>query len=705
MDSSAGQRDVKENTSGKSEEVKSENFTKSNEEKRNALTTNGTETSKDANESIMTAMEATTTTTNEEVRDNGAELTGDSFQTASKIRTALSGRKNGKPMDTPTNKHQRGLHTAMPLASQRDVNADDTTPTSFAEKMNGNPLSSKEQSKRGAHLGLNAAGKLKGASDDSNSSDWSTATPSGARKFKNENLHDPHMNEIEWEVSSPMMRMSNRRTETHRQTSVSKGETDENVKPSENWTKLQEEKENQATTVGTGTNEDAKQSSTPTTPRKELQSTSKGSTGKSSQSNSEKRVTPGGKRLTSESPREDSHTDESTDGETSEGEKDPELMNVPPMELNQYYFLLSKPDCPETLKEEAKTKLMEIVKLNQMGPYYENVCKELKWPIDQELRKTFKQANDKHIQHLNDKLLLAKKTRTGSDKLRSILLEKASYLCSIGRLKQSLEVYDLAIEVTIGASRRMDVKMEQLRICMFLMNKALVNSKLEEVREIDRTNVDWERRTRLKAYEGYYAMLTRDYEKASAMLLDLTCTFRSYELMTLDNMVLYAVIASAIVMDRQNIQKRILNATDIAPFLYKNPLLRQYVETLYQCKYAAFFRKLVDMEAMMKMDYVLAPNYKHVVRAMRLKAYLQFLTPYRTVTLQYMADEFGITAETLVHDLELFIRHRLLRAKIDGVRGYLETFFEPAKVQLKETVLEETDQLIERIWKLKHYLK
>ncbi|CDW54044.1 26S proteasome non-ATPase regulatory subunit 6 [Trichuris trichiura] len=541
MDSSAGQKDVKEKTSGKLE-IKSENFAKSNDEKRNALT-DGTETSKDANESVMTALEATATTTNEEIRENSSEFTGDSFHTTGKMGMAISGRKDGKPMDIPTHKRQRELHAAMPVASQPGANV--LTHTSFDEKA----LRSKEKSKWDVRSRSDAADKLmkeKYADEDSSSTNWSAATANGTTKFKNNDLDDTQMSQIKWEMESTTRHMSNCRKNSHRQISASKGEKDENVKTYDDWTKLQVEKENQATTVGTGTNEDAKQSSTPTaTPRKELHGNSKGSTNNSSQSNSETKATPGGKRLISESPR-DSHTDESTDGESSEAEKDTELMNVPPMELNQYYFLLSKTDCPETLKEEAKTKLMEIVKLNQMGPYYESVCKELKWPVDQELRKTLKQANDKHIQILNEKLLLAKKTRTGSDKLRSILLEKASYLCSIGKLRQSLEVYDIANDLTIGASRRMDVKMEQLRICMFLMNKGLVNSKLEEVREIDRMNVDWERRTRLKAYEGYYAMLTRDYEKASTMLLDLTCTFRSYELMTLENMVLYAVIASAI---------------------------------------------------------------------------------------------------------------------------------------------------------------
>uniref|UniRef100_A0A5S6QCZ1 PCI domain-containing protein n=1 Tax=Trichuris muris TaxID=70415 RepID=A0A5S6QCZ1_TRIMR len=359
-----------------------------------------------------------------------------------------------------------------------------------------------------------------------------------------------------------------------------------------------------------------------------------------------------------------------------------------------------KADCPQAVKDVAKTKLMEIVTSNQMGPYYASVCKELNWPIDKELLIKLKQANRKRLRELDEKFISVKKTKAGRESLKSVILEKAKYLCSIGKLTESLDMYDLSVYLTVGVCKIMDIKMEQLRLCMLLMNKSLINAKLEEVRQIDRMYVDWERRRRLKAYEGYYAMLTRDYEKASAMLLDLTCTFRSYELMTLDNMILYAVIASSTVMDRQSIKKRILDATDMAPFLHKNPLLRQYVETLYNCDYAGFFRKLVDMESVMKMDYVLAPNYKHIVRIMRLKAYDQFLAPYSAVHLQYMADKFCITVKTLTKELERFIRHQLLGARIDEIAVYAKKYYGPANVLPRESALDEIDQVINRVWRL-----
>ena len=52
---------------------------------------------------------------------------------------------------------------------------------------------------------------------------------------------------------------------------------------------------------------------------------------------------------------------------------------------------------------------------------------------------------------------------------------------------------------------------------------------------------DWDRRNRLKVYEGLYAMSIRDFLKAANLFLDTISTFTSYELMDYDVFVKYAV--------------------------------------------------------------------------------------------------------------------------------------------------------------------
>ena len=84
---------------------------------------------------------------------------------------------------------------------------------------------------------------------------------------------------------------------------------------------------------------------------------------------------------------------------------------------------------------------------------------------------------------------------------------------------------------------------------------------------------------------------------------------------------------------------------------------RLYVESFYECNYRQFFISLADMEMIrikqvtvargycifMVQDRFLVPHTSFYSRAMRVKAYQQFLAPYKSVALASMAAEFGVS--------------------------------------------------------------
>lgn len=59
---------------------------------------------------------------------------------------------------------------------------------------------------------------------------------------------------------------------------------------------------------------------------------------------------------------------------------------------------------------------------------------------------------------------------------------------------------------------------------------------------------------------------------------------------------------------------------------------RRYLEAFYCCKYDELFVVLAQLEnEYLKLDRYLTPHYSFYSRAMRLKAYEQFISPYKTV--------------------------------------------------------------------------
>lgn len=61
------------------------------------------------------------------------------------------------------------------------------------------------------------------------------------------------------------------------------------------------------------------------------------------------------------------------------------------------------------------------------------------------------------------------------------------------------------------------------------------------------------------------------------------------------------------------------------------------------------------VEQEMKQDWLFAPHYRYYVREMRILAYSQLLESYRSLTLGYMAEAFGVSTEFIDQYVPAFI--------------------------------------------------
>lgn len=66
-----------------------------------------------------------------------------------------------------------------------------------------------------------------------------------------------------------------------------------------------------------------------------------------------------------------------------------------------------------------------------MAPYYETLCKELKWPVDSDLLSKMKKANEDELKRLDEVLEDAEKN-LGESEIRDAMMAKAEYLIRIG---------------------------------------------------------------------------------------------------------------------------------------------------------------------------------------------------------------------------------------------------------------------------------
>ena len=114
---------------------------------------------------------------------------------------------------------------------------------------------------------------------------------------------------------------------------------------------------------------------------------------------------------------------------------------------------------------------------------------------------------------------------------------------ALGDKDGAIEAIRKTMEKTVGLGNKMDLIFHNIRIGLFWMDHALVKANLDKATTLMEEGGDWDRRNRLKVYEGLYAMAVRDFERAAKLYLETISTFTSYELMDYTQFVKYTVYA------------------------------------------------------------------------------------------------------------------------------------------------------------------
>jgi len=385
---------------------------------------------------------------------------------------------------------------------------------------------------------------------------------------------------------------------------------------------------------------------------------------------------------------------------TDQIEEKEEIKKIPDLKVAQWQFLIAHPEYdPHLKKTEVLPKLMEAVSTNEMGPYYKAMYKEWGVPIDAKLLKEIEAKNEKRLKELDDAIKDAEEN-LGETEVRDAWHRRAEYLCQIGDKEGSLTAFRKTFEKTVGVGRKIDLVLQQIRVGLFYMDHQLISTNLTKAKSLIEQGGDWDRKNRLKAYEGYYALAIRDFKTAADLFLDAVSTFTSYELMTYEELVFYTVVAAMLALERNDLRDKVVKGADIQEQLFNQTSIRQYLVSLYECDYGGFFKGLAEIEPRLKFDRITAPHYAYYTRAMRVKSYKQLLSSYRSLTLKSMAETFGVSIDFIDKELHQLIASTALHCKIDRVRGVVATNQLDSKNWQYQAVIKHGDILLNRVQKM-----
>ena len=343
-------------------------------------------------------------------------------------------------------------------------------------------------------------------------------------------------------------------------------------------------------------------------------------------------------------------------------------------------------------------------------PWDEQLYEELKADNEQELE-TFRKEEEEAAEKAGDTEVQAAKGKRAEFWAR--VGDKVQYLYWINlfenansRLQEkAISSHEAVFEKTGVLGTKIDLVLAIIRIGIFFGDKISVKKNVDRAKALVESGGDWDRRNRLKAYQGLHLLTTRSYNLAAPLLLDSLSTFTSYELCSYSSLVVYSVLAGSISLKRVDFKSKVVDAPEIkailgdgddklaalsgaissgpgagdedmkdassatpapaatavnltnlgsssVPMEAEEPVdftpLAGLVRSLYVGNYRSFFLALAAVEEnFFSQDRYLYEHKGWFVREMRLRGYQQLLQSYRVVGLGSMAKDFGISVDFL----------------------------------------------------------
>ena len=346
-------------------------------------------------------------------------------------------------------------------------------------------------------------------------------------------------------------------------------------------------------------------------------------------------------------------------------------------------------------KSEDLDKLISEIRENQMGPFYQQLCSNFEIQPDQSLIDEYEKANRQSHEELQ-KALEDAQTLQSEEDVRVAFQNLALFFLKIGDWDEAKKYLESLYSKTVALGQKIDVVFCQMRLAFWINDLGIFKELLDQARKLITKGGDWERKNRLKVYEGLYLCTQRKFIEASELFISTLSTFTATELLSYEDFIYRVVLLSVLSLSRAEFGKRIDHAMEVrAADESVHELL-----SLYHLNYSQFFDALAKAQERLSCDIWFAQHLSYLIKELRVKAYSQFLEPYEALQIIAMAQAFQVTPDFIESEMRRFIFGRKLNAKIDRVTGTIHTNPPDSRSDKMREALKKGEALVTRLQKL-----
>lgn len=309
------------------------------------------------------------------------------------------------------------------------------------------------------------------------------------------------------------------------------------------------------------------------------------------------------------------------------------------------------------------------------------------------------QKNKAELLKKNEEKKKEAEVNEGDVEIHEAEVERAHILSLTADLETASNAFLEIKGLTTG--KQIDCFLTILRLALAWNDDHFYKKHMQETEKLIEKGGDWDRRNRFTVYTACHSFRTRQFKSAAEGLLDSIATFSATEIFNYEQLVKYVIVSSVLSLDRAQIKEKLVDSPEIRQVIDKLAIFKSFLHSFYECRYNEFFRSLIEiMREFVRFDVYLNHHSNYFLRAMRLRAYQQFLESYRSVKMLSMAEEFGVSVDFLDKELASYISANMLHCKVDKVNGIVHINRTHSKNRDYQEIIKKGDLLLNRIQRL-----
>ncbi|KAI5185906.1 26S proteasome regulatory subunit N7 [Nematocida homosporus] len=262
--------------------------------------------------------------------------------------------------------------------------------------------------------------------------------------------------------------------------------------------------------------------------------------------------------------------------------------------------------------------------------------------------------------------------------------------------EQFVRVTRWLFEKNTSLALKFDVYTAEIRMLILLERNSEISLLIKKIEGLIELGIDWGRRNKFKVYKGLVHLLSREYREASRQFSESLSTFEGEELLTYLELVRYTIFCGMISLSRLEIEKNLIDSSEICEVIKELPGAREMVHAFYECSYANLFSWLAVFSKSLYEDMHLQDRVDYFVYLVKVQAYAQLFMSYKAISLEQMSLIFGVSTEYIHRDIESMILRGDLLCKINHQK--MMVYNTPA--QPKDTVAIQAEEISHTIQKM-----